>query len=134
LAARLSEMHSPAGRLREKADLIRRERAAKYASAVGQRPDRVETIGQHSYRIDRERMRPPRLAKHAAQALICCVSNRSPALRQIIGEKKLPPARKLRRIRSCRHDRVVARRQCGAVAFTAGPEAEPSVLLDQVMG
>ncbi|MDB5579982.1 MAG: hypothetical protein JWR80_5158 [Bradyrhizobium sp.] len=71
-------MRSPAGRLREKADLIKRERAAKYASPRGQCPGRVETIGQQNYRIDRERTWPPRLVKYATQASICCVSNQSP--------------------------------------------------------
>jgi hypothetical protein len=56
----------------------------------GQRPDRVETIGQHSHRIDRERMRPPRLAKYAAQESSCCVSNRSPRFVRLSVKKKLP--------------------------------------------
>ncbi len=126
-------MRSQVGRLREMADLVRRERAAKYASAARS----VRTVWRRSgsnHTIDRERMRPPRRAKYAAQASICCVSKRSPSFARLSVKKKLPTARNLRRIRSCRNDPMAVRRQYGAVAFPAGPEAEPSVLLDQVMG
>lgn len=121
-------------RLRDKADLIRRQRGAKCLSAAGsvqiawRRSASTATasiVNGYVRRVSRNTSRKRRSVASATAA---------PALRQIIGKKEAAPARKLRRMRSCRQDPMVARRQYGAVAFTVGSEAEPSVLLDQVMG
>lgn len=77
LAARLPEMRLPAGKLREKADLIRCERAAKYASPAGG----VQTVWGRSdstaitsivngcdRRVPRNRLRKRRAVASAAAA------------------------------------------------------------------
>src|SRR6266567_5854611 len=84
LAARLPEIRSPPGRLRENADLIWRQRSAKSASPSGS----VEMIGQNHHCVDRERMSPPHLAKGVAQFVDIFGQQLQPSLRQIDSEKE----------------------------------------------
>src|SRR5688500_17770067 len=91
LAARLSEIRSPAGRLREKADLISRQRVAKSASPSGS----VHTVWRRSSSTTTASIvngcRPAGLAKCAAQRVDMLRQQSQPALRQIDGEEKAAP-------------------------------------------
>jgi len=92
LATRLSEIHSPVASLRENADLISRQRVAKSASALGQRPDRVEMVRQHDDRIDCERVMPARLAKRGTEPIDVLRQQPQSPLRQIDGEEEAAPS------------------------------------------
>src|SRR5712691_10074591 len=96
LAARLSEIGSLVARLRENADLISRQRVAKSASPSGSVQTVWRWIRPHNHGIGCQRMVPARLTKCSAQLIEVFRQQPQPPLRQIDGEKKLPPARKLR--------------------------------------
>jgi hypothetical protein len=67
---------------RENADSISRQRVAHRP-----RPDRVEMIGQHDHRLDRERMMPVCLSERCTQFVHMLRQQPQPPLRQIDGEE-----------------------------------------------
>jgi hypothetical protein len=91
LAARLLEIHSPVGRLRENADLISRQRVAKLASVFWHGPYSVEVVRQNDHCVDGERMMASRLAKGRAQFVYVLRQKPKPALRQIDSKEEAAP-------------------------------------------
>jgi hypothetical protein len=69
--------------------LISRQRLAKFGSRSGS----VQTacIGQHDYRIDRERVMLARLTKRIAQFVDMFRQQPQPSLRKIDGEEEAAP-------------------------------------------
>jgi hypothetical protein len=88
LAARLPEIRSPAGRLRENTDLISPPARGKIGVALGQRPYRVKVIGQNDHGVNREWMLPPHLSESVAQFVNMLRQQVQPSLRQIDGEEE----------------------------------------------